>query len=35
MAAPKTYTCAFCGKPLKHDAVHQHVQHTCPKRPKR
>lgn len=32
---PKAYKCAFCGALLKHDAVHQHVQHQCPKKPKR
>mgnify|MGYP001564508454 CR=1 FL=1 len=32
---PKSYKCAFCGKLLKHDDVHQHVQHQCPKKPKR
>lgn len=31
----KRYTCPYCGEALKHDDVHQHVQHTCPKRPKR
>ena len=28
----KRYPCPYCGAQLKHDAMHQHVQHTCPKR---
>lgn len=32
---PKLYQCGLCGKKLKHDDVHQHVQHTCPKKNKR
>lgn len=31
----KKYTCPYCGTALKHDEVHQHVQHTCPKKYKR
>ena len=31
----KRYTCAYCGKALTHDAVHQHVQYTCPKKPRK
>lgn len=31
----KQYQCGMCGKMLKHDDVHRHVQHECPKRIKR
>lgn len=35
MANTKRYACPYCGKMMGHDQVHQHVQHTCPKRTKR
>lgn len=35
LLAKKTYYCGRCGAILKHDEVHQHVQHTCPKKTKR
>lgn len=31
----KTYPCKECGAQLKHDEVHQHKQHTYPKRVRR
>ena len=31
----KLYQCPYCSALLKHDDVHQHVQHTCPKKNKR
>lgn len=31
----KHYACPYCGAMLKAKEVHNHVQHTCLKRPKR
>lgn len=31
----KKYQCAYCGAMLRHGEVHNHVQHTCPRRPKK
>lgn len=31
----RLYKCPYCGAMLRHGEVHNHVQHTCPRRPKK
>ncbi len=33
--ALRLYKCPYCSTMLKHDDVHRHVQHICPRRPKK